>query len=189
MNSDKGPCDTIRDCVQSILLSVEELCKEKTNSSNELQVISKHIQAIEKKLPPNSSPEIQNIVSRAEHTVKKLAERLQGAGGLTTNFSKQAGKSTGLLETMNLKRGQFQPGLGGPSVMASSAKIRPNAPVGGSWIEKMSQSKKKPYWVSTTNSTKTSWVRPRNAEITLAKGGRRTRMTRKMRSKSRKSRR
>jgi hypothetical protein len=188
MNNDKGPCDNIRDCVETIKINVEKLCKEKAESSTQLEEIAEKLKGAEQFLPPTTPPAVKKIVTGAVHTVGEIADGLKGAGGLTQNFSKQAGKNVGSQPTSNLKRGQFQPGLGGPSVMASSAEISPNAPVGGSWLQKSSKSRKgKPYWVSTTNS-RTSWVKPVNAEISMA-GGRRTRKMRKMKSKSRKSRR
>jgi len=191
MNNEKGPCDNIRDCVESIKINVEKLCKEKAESSTQLEEIAEKLKGAEQFLPPTTPPAVTKIVTGVVHKVSEIADGLKGAGGLTTNFSKQAGKNVSSQPTMKLIRGQFQPGLGGPSVMASSAEISPNAPVGGSWLQKMSKSKGKPYWVSTTNSSRTSWVKPVNAEIRL-EGGRRTRRMRKMRkmkSKSRKSRR
>jgi hypothetical protein len=189
MNTEKGSCDTIHDCINSIKLHTDRICKEKAEISQQLEETSKKLREAEKVLPPSTPSPVKKIVTGAIHTVAEIAEEIKGSGGLTKNFSKFRNVSS--QPTMNLKRGQFQPGLGGPSVMASSAEISPNAPVGGSWYQKMSKSKGKPYWVSTTNSTKSSWVKPVNAVITMA-GGRRTRRMRKMRksrSKSRKSRR
>jgi hypothetical protein len=188
MNNVKGPCDTIRDCVEAISTSVEQLCKEKAEISQQLKETSEKLRGAQQFLPSNTPPTVNRIVDKAIHTVDEIARGIKGAGGLTTNFSTQAGRNTGPLGKMNLKRGQFQTGLGGASVMASSAEIGPSAPVGGKWTRKMSTTQKKPYWISSEGQS--SWVKPVNAEITQAAGRRKqTRRTRKSRSKSRKSRR
>jgi hypothetical protein len=189
---EKGACDNIRDCVETIKVGIEELCKEKRETSSQLEEVAEKLKGVEQFLPPTTPPTVKKIVTGAQSKVSEIAQTIQGAGGLTTNFSKQAGKAVSALGTMNLKRGQYQTGLGGSSVLASSAEISPNAPVGGTWVEKMSQSKKKPYWVSSElnsrGNPKTSWVKP--VKATISGGRKRTRRAKKSKkSKSRKSRR
>jgi len=111
----------------------------------------------------NPSTYATNYGYKGQHPVSNTS--------VTTNFS--AGRNT-TVSGANLPTGQGL-GLAGASVPASSALGK--GPTNGTWVEKMSKSKGKPYWVSSNNSSKTTWFRPSgNARVVSStSGGRKTR--------------
>lgn len=183
------PCDTIRNCIESITLNIERVCKEKADISKQLEETAEKLRGAEQFLPPATPPAVQKILTGASHTVAEIAKEMKGEGGLTKNFSKfksnvgAVGNPTG-----KYVRPQFELGLGGASVPASSAGMS-KVPTSGTWDEIMSKSKGKPYWRSKENPNITTWDQPTGSAVIMKGGRRRTRRAKKSRSKSRKSRR
>lgn len=184
------PCDTIRDCLESITLNINRVCEERAKISKQLEQTAEELNGAKQFLPPTTPSTVNKIMTKASEDFLKIKEGFSGTSKIT-NFSKFK-SNVGPAPLMNLRvRGENPLGVGSGAAVRSSAAISRNdpvpAPVGGKWTEKMSKSQGKPYWTKTDGTT--SWVKPMGAEITQVGGRRRTRRAKKSRSKSRKSRR